>query len=133
MKKLLVILICILPFTSFAQESTEKKSSNERIYTSVEVMLEFPGGEAALMNYLVKNIKYPSDAQDAKIQGKVFLTFVVSDEGKVKQVKVLRGLGASIDAEAIRVVQEMPDWKPGTMNGKPVNVQYNIPINFRSN
>ena len=102
----------------------------EQIFTIVEQMPTFPGGEAELFKYLGKSIKYPQMAQDAGIQGVVFVTFLVDKDGGVKNVKVLRGIGGGCDEEAIRVVQKMPKWTPGKQRGKSVKVQYNLPIKF---
>ncbi len=100
------------------------------ILTIVEKMPVFPGGEQELFNYLNKNIKYPAIARENGIQGRVFVTFVVDAEGKVKDAKILRGLGSGLDDEALRVVRNMPAWKPGMQNGRVVQVQYNLPIVF---
>lgn len=102
----------------------------DKIFTIVEQMPQFPGGDAALLKYLSNNIKYPPIAKDAGIQGTVYVTFVVNVEGKVKDVKVLRSIGGGCDEEAVRVVQSMPSWSPGKQRGKPVPVQYNLPIRF---
>jgi TonB family protein len=102
-------------------------------YTMVEQMPEFPGGEAALFEFLSKNIRYPESAKKEKIEGRVYVTFVISDEGVVKDVSVIRGVRTDIDNEAIRVVSAMPNWKPGTHNGKNVNVLYNLPMSFKLN
>ncbi len=100
------------------------------IFTVVEQQPEFKGGMAALGSYIQNNLKYPASAKKANIQGRVFLSFIVSKTGEVSDVKILKGLGFGIDEEAIRVVQNMPRWEPGSQNGKPVNVRFNIPINF---
>jgi periplasmic protein TonB len=99
------------------------------IFTIVEEMPSFPGGEEALFKYLGNEIKYPAMAKDAGIQGTVYVTFVIGSDGKVKDVKVLRGV-KGLDDEAIRVVEKMPNWKPGKQRGKSVSVQYNLPIRF---
>lgn len=101
-----------------------------QIFTIVEEMPSFPGGEAELFKYLGKTVKYPPMAQDAGITGVVYMTFVVDENGKVKDPKVLRGIGGGCDEEAIRVVKAMPAWDPGKQRGKPVRVQYNLPIRF---
>jgi len=101
-----------------------------QIFTIVEEMPTFPGGEAELFKYLAKNIKYPQMASDAGISGVVYVTFVVGRDGKITDVKVLRGIGGGCDEEAVRVVKSMPPWKPGKQRGKPVTVQYNLPIRF---
>lgn len=102
----------------------------EQIFTIVEEMPTFPGGEAELFKYLGKNIKYPQMATDAGISGVVYVTFVVDKDGKIRDVKVLRGIGGGCDEEAVRVVKSMPTWKPGKQRGKAVTVQYNLPIRF---
>jgi protein TonB len=101
-----------------------------QIFTIVEEMPSFPGGEAELFKYLGKTVKYPPMAQDANITGVVYMTFVVDENGKVKDPKVLRGIGGGCDEEALRVVKNMPNWEPGKQRGKPVRVQYNLPIRF---
>jgi len=101
-----------------------------QIFTIVEEMPSFPGGEAELFKYLGKTVKYPPMAQDAGITGVVYMTFVVDENGKVKDPKVLRGIGGGCDEEAIRVVKAMPAWEPGKQRGKPVRVQDNLPIRF---
>ena len=113
----------------FIEEAVEEVVE-EQIFTIVEEMPSFPGGDAALMKYLGTSIKYPAIAKDAGIQGTVYVTFVVNEKGQVKDAKVLRSIGGGCDEEAIRVVQNMPTWKPGKQRGKPVKVQYNLPIRF---
>jgi protein TonB len=98
--------------------------------TYVEIMPEFPGGEAAMMAYLRKNIQYPQAALDNDIQGKVQLEFVVGKDGKISNVKVLKKLGFGCDEEAVRVVSTMPNWNPGRQNGRNVPVTYHLPIKF---
>jgi TonB family protein len=100
------------------------------VYLTVEQMPEFPGGELGLRKFLASNIKYPMTAVEKNIQGKVFATFVVDKTGKVTDVKIVRGIEPSLDQEAIRVVQAMPQWTPGIQDGETVAVQYTIPINF---
>ncbi len=108
----------------------EEPVVEEQIFTIVEEMPSFPGGEAKMMEYLAKSIKYPQMAIDAQISGVVYVTFVVDKAGKISDVKVLRGIGGGADEEAIRVVKAMPQWKPGKQRGKPVSVQYNLPVRF---
>jgi protein TonB len=100
-----------------------------KIFTVVEEMPSFPGGEEKLFEYLSK-IKYPSIARENGISGRVYVTFVVDKDGKIKDAKILRGIGGGCDEEAMRVVKSMPDWKPGRQNGRNVSVQYNLPVNF---
>lgn len=111
-------------------EEVEEEVVEEKIFSIVEEMPSFPGGDEALLKYLGKNIKYPAIAKDAGIQGTVYVTFVVDEKGDVRDVKVLRSIGGGTDEEAIRVVENMPRWKPGKQRGKSVKVQYNLPIRF---
>jgi len=100
------------------------------IFTIVEEMPSFPGGEAALVKYLSENIRYPARARENGITGRVFVTFVIGKDGKVTESKILRGIGGGCDEEALRVVNSMPQWRPGKQRGEPVMVQYNLPLNF---
>lgn len=103
----------------------------EAVYFSVEEAPSFPGGMANIGKYIGKNLKYPTQARDAGIQGRVIVSFIVEKDGSVTDVKVLQGIGNGCDEEAIRVIKLMPPWTPGKQNGKPVRVQYNLPIAFR--
>jgi protein TonB len=96
----------------------------------VEQMPEFPGGESALRKYLASSVKYPVIAQENGIQGKVFVNFVVESSGGISNVKVTRGVDASLDKEAVRVVKTMPKWIPGKQGGQAVRVSFTVPINF---
>lgn len=96
----------------------------------IEVMPEFPGKEAGLLQYIKSNLKYPKEAAKKHLEGIVYVSFVVYKDGKVRDSKILKGIGAGCDEEALRLINAMPDWKPGTQNGKPVAVQYNLPIKF---
>ena len=111
-------------------EVEEEVVSEAPIFTVVESMPEFKGGMAKLYTYLGNNIKYPVMAKESGIQGKVYVTFVVERDGSITDVRVLRGIGGGCDEEAIRVVAGMPSWKPGKQRGKPVRVQYNLPVRF---
>ncbi|MEZ4739680.1 MAG: energy transducer TonB [Flavobacteriales bacterium] len=96
-----------------------------------EVMPSFPGGQEAMYAYIGREMKYPDLAVDNGIQGVVFVTFVVERDGSISNAKVLRGIGGGCDQEAVRVVQGMPTWTPGTQDGKPVRVQFNLPFRFK--
>ena len=102
----------------------------DQVFVVVEEMPVFPGGELALREYIAREVKYPDDAKKAGIQGKVFVTFVVNKAGKVVDAKIARSASPSLDKEALRVVYNMPSWKPGKQSGVNVAVQYTIPINF---
>jgi len=113
------------------EEDDEEEEA--QIFTVVESMPGFPGGEAARIRYLNENIKYPQMARESGIQGRVFVTFVVEKNGEVTDVRVLRGIGGGCDEEAVRVIKNMPNWNAGKQRGKPVRVQFNMPILFKLN
>ena len=95
-----------------------------------ETMPQFPGGREVLMKYLAANIKYPASAVKAKKQGRVIVTFVIQQDGSVSKARIAKSVDPELDAEALRIVKAMPNWTPGTQDGKPVNVRYTIPVVF---
>lgn len=101
------------------------------VYDVVDKMPEFPGGMTGLMQYLSKNIRYPAEAQTKGIQGRVTVAVIINTEGKAVNASIVRSVDPSLDAEALRVASTMPDWVPGTKDGKPVNVKYTFPVVFR--
>lgn len=101
------------------------------IFVTAEVMPEFPGGTAALMQYLGKNIHYPAVAQENGVQGKVIVQFIVDVDGSIVNPVVVRSVDPYLDKEAIRVIASMPKWKPGMQRNKPVRVKYTVPVAFR--
>ena len=110
----------------------EEEPEEQTIFEVVEQMPEFPnGGMAGLMQYLSKNIKYPTIAQENGTQGRVTVQFVVNRDGSIVDAKVLRGVDPYLDKEAIRVSSSMPKWKPGMQRGKAVRVKYTVPVMFR--
>ncbi len=121
-------LIDIAPVVSAKEEEEEETAE---VFFIVEDMPEFPGGEMALRAFIGNAIKYPVIAQENGIQGKVYVTFVVGKDGSVNNAVIARGVDASLDKEALRVVNTLPKWKPGKQRGKPVNVSYTVPINFQ--
>jgi protein TonB len=108
----------------------EEGPAEPEIFTIVEEMPSFPGGDQALLEYMAKNTKYPPLARENGLQGIVVVTFVVDEKGNINNVQVLRGIGGGCDEEAIRVVKSMPAWKAGKQRGMPVRVQYNLPFRF---
>lgn len=104
------------------------------VFVVVENMPQFPGGELALRKFIAENVKYPQDAKEKRVQGKVFVSFVINEEGAVVDLGLARGSGClSIDKEALRVVSSLPKFEPGTQRGVPVKVSYTVPINFQLN
>ena len=120
-------VIDVAPVIVAAEEEEEESAE---VFFIVEDMPEFPGGDLALRKYIANAIKYPVIAQENGIQGKVYVTFVVSRDGSVQNAGIARGVDPSLDKEALRVVNLLPKWKPGKQRGKAVNVSYTVPINF---
>lgn len=106
-------------------------SSTGSVFTMVEQMPQFPGGEEELLKFISENLKYPYVASESGIQGRVIVRFVVSVTGEVTNIEIMRGLDPSCDREAIRVIKTMPKWIPGKQNGKNVPVYFTIPILFK--
>ena len=118
---------------SYVPVMTEKEPAPvaEEIFTFVEEYPEFPGGDKALREYILNNIKYPEVARTSGITGTVYVQFVVEKDGSISDVKVVRGIGGGCDEEAVRVVKSMPRWKPGKQRGQPVRVYFTLPIEFK--
>ena len=130
-----------------AQEVNEPKYGDDKVYDNVEELInelqygdvysvveempEYPGGMNELAKYLSENIKYPEEAKEIGIGGRVFISFIVEKDGSVNEVSVIRSVDPLVDNEAVRVVKTMPKWKPGKQNGKIVRVSYILPINFQ--
>ena len=107
------------------------KEEETKVFDVVEQMPSFPGGQAALLEYLSKNIKYPVVAEENGIQGRVIVTVVVERDGSITDVRVVKSVDPSLDKEAQRVVRSMPHWIPGKQNGSAVRVKYTVPVTFR--
>lgn len=131
-----ILLLCVLFLTLGAQaQSVDNVNSNaakESVYDQVEVKPEFPGGMSALVKYLQENIKYPSAALAEKAQGKAFVRFVVEKDGSITNTEIIKSTGnIYLDKEALRVASNMPKWKPGMQQGKPVRVFFMLPVSFK--
>ena len=132
MKKFIIMaLMAVFGLITVSAQKTVVAQKNQKVFDIVEQMPEYPGGQAALFEYLSKNIKYPADAEKKKVEGKVFVTFVVDTDGKITDVSLMRKVFPSLDAEAIRVISAMPNWIPGKQKGQVVRVKYTVPIIFR--
>ena len=112
-------------------EIEEEEIVEAEIFKVVEVMPEFPGGAAKMMEYIQKNMKYPMMARESDIQGRVFVNFVVEPDGSISNVAVIRGIGGGCDEEAVRVVESMPKWNPGKQRGTAVRCAFTVPIIFK--
>ncbi|MCQ2289839.1 MAG: energy transducer TonB [Muribaculaceae bacterium] len=113
------------------QVEAPKPVEENKVFTSVEQMPQFPGGDAALMKHIASHMQYPPMAQEQGIQGKCIVQFVVTKTGSVGEVKVVRSLSPDCDNEAKRVVKGLPKFTPGKQNGQPVNVWYTLPVTFK--
>ncbi len=134
-----ILLFLLISNISFAQEeivlqtvqdTTFQVSDSGEVFVFVEDQPEFLGGDDARIKYLQKSIRYPELAKESGIQGTVYITFVVEKDGSVTNVKVLRGIGGGCDKESVRVIKNMPKWKPGMQRGEAVRCQYNMPIRY---
>ena len=111
-------------------EPVEEESNEPDFFTIVEDMPQFPGGDAALLKYIASNVEYPPIAKENGITGVVYVSYIVDKDGSIKDVKVVRGADPFLDKEATRVVKTLKGYKPGKQRGKPVPVQFTIPIRF---
>ena len=111
-------------------ETITPEPAAETIFLAAEQMPAFPGGDAALARFLSRNLRFPASAQRNYVSGLVYVSFVISRDGAVTDVKILKGVEEACDAEAVRVVGKMPNWNPGRQNGRSVSVRYSIPIRF---
>ncbi len=115
------------------EEAVVEDATETEIFTVVEESPSYPGGSEAIDKFLTENIVYPAVANESGVQGKVFITFVVEKGGNITDVKIKRDIGGGCGEEAVRVIKKMPKWKPGLQRGKPVRVQFVLPVNFTLN
>lgn len=116
---------------AIATPSPSAESGKDDVFQVVEQMPKYPGGNQAMFKYLGENIKYPAKAQQDGIQGRVICSFIVNVDGSIADTKIVRGIEPNLDAEAIRVINAMPNWEPGMQRGNLVRVKYTLPINFQ--
>lgn len=128
LKHIIITLLMICCINTYA---VTNKNIQDKTFTAVEQMPKFPGGEKAIMDFLSCNIVYPQRAMENGIQGKVIVQFVVTKNGNIGEVKVIRRIDPDLDKEAIRICKLLPKFIPGKMNGQPVNVWYTLPITFK--
>ena len=131
MKELIVIIFMLFSIQVKAQSEQQADSLTDQVYTYVDKMPEFPGGNDKIQVFLKKNIVYPPLARSKKIEGRVYIGFIVDKSGRIKDVSIKRSADPVLDAEAVRVVNKMPLWKPGIQNGTPVNVSLMMPVEFK--
>ena len=131
MKKLIMMsLMAMFGLSTVSAQKTVVAEKNQQVFDVVEQMPEYPGGPSALIEYLSQNVKYPEDAKQQKIEGRVLATFVVETDGSISNVEVVKPAFPSLDAEAVRLLSAMPKWTPGMQSGKVVRVKFTVPINF---
>ena len=123
-------MMAVMCLATANAQKTIVSQSNQSVYDDVEVMPEFPGGIAAMNDFIYTNIKYPKDAIKQEVGGRVIVMFVVETDGSLSNVRVARKVFPSLDDEAVRVVKSMPKWKPGKEKGRPVRVNFTMPIVF---
>ena len=135
---LVLLVIVFAPAGANAQNKKVKKAqthkdntTDDKVYEVCEQMPIFEGGDAALLEYLRENLKYPDKTKDRGVQGRLVIGFIVEKDGSLTDVKVLRHVDIALDAEALRVVKGMPKWIPGRQNEQRVRVRYNVPVSFR--
>ena len=126
--RLLIHVLSVHLKPSIAQTTEEEVVE---LINYVEKQPEFPGGTDSMFAFIQRNIRYPEEAKRSGIEGRVFVTFVIEKDGQVSNAKILRDIGGGCGEEALRVVNSMPKWKPGTQRGNPVRVQFNLPIMFQ--
>jgi tonB family C-terminal domain len=129
LKVALMMLVLLFSFMT----STAQTKKNDMVFDVVEVMPQFPGGQIAMLKYIMENMKYPEQAMKEGIQGRVAVRFIVEKDGSISDVKPILSVHPLLNKEAVRVVESMPKWTPGKHNGKPVRVRFNLPVMFKLN
>lgn len=131
MKKMILLsMMAVLGLMTANAQKTVISQSNQSVYDQVEQMPEFPGGMPAMIEFLQTNLKYPKDAIKQQVGGRVMVMFVVETDGTLSNVRVAKKVFPSLDSEAVRVVKTMPKWKPGKEKGRPVIVNFTLPVVF---
>jgi len=126
-----IFFISLFMFLFVYTNTVAGQVAEDEVFTIVEDSPEYPGGQTALSSFLSSNLQYPDSARIAGVQGTVYVTFVVEPDGQVTNARILRGIHPDCDAEVLRVIGLMPAWKPGKQRGKPVRVQFNLPVRFK--
>lgn len=129
LKVALMMFVLLFSFMT----STAQTKKNDMVFDVVEVMPQFPGGQIAMLKYIMENMKYPEQAMKEGIQGRVAVRFIVEKDGSISDVKPILSVHPLLNKEAVRVVKSMPKWSPGKQNGKPVRVRFNLPVMFKLN
>jgi periplasmic protein TonB len=127
-----LFIFLLFATTTFISTNAQvvKEETMEEVFIFVEEQPEFPGGEAEMQKFIVKNIIYPALAKEAYITGKVYVEFTVDKDGSITNVVCKKGIGGGCDEEAVRVIKLMPKWKPGKQSGRPIRTKFILPIRF---
>lgn len=128
---IILSVVLLLSCKKNTEDLKDQSVKEDEIFNFVEQMPEFPDGPTAMTKFINDNIRYPEEARLQKIEGTVVVQFVVTKEGKITKATVVRGIGYGCDEEAVRVIQSMPDWKPGKHNNKAVYVNFTLPVKFK--
>ncbi|MFW6019813.1 MAG: energy transducer TonB [Bacteroidales bacterium] len=130
MKQIIYPLSILLSFLMLTPVMVQAQDEEE-IFSVVEDAPQFPGGEKARVNFIKDNLEYPESARKNNVEGTIYITFVVEQDGSISEVELLRGIEESCNKEALKVVKSMPKWRPGKQRGKAVRVRFNMPIRFK--
>ena len=125
-----ILFLLLLGFTCSFSAFAQKKEKEADFYTIVETMPIYPGGDKALLDFVAETVSYPKKAKDANITGVVYVSYIVNKKGKTIKVRVVRGAHPLLDKAGLKCIKKLKGYKPGTQKGKPVNVQFTIPIRF---
>ncbi len=132
----IALLQCFNGICQTANDSTSTTANQEEnweMITIPEIPPKFPGGEKKLRKFIDKNLQYPEDAKEQKLEGKVCVSFIVKEDGLIEDVKIVRSVAPALDDEAIRLVNSFPKWEPAKQHGKPVQCWFTIPLEFKLN
>lgn len=129
--KLLVPMLFLVGICSFSLTAQEEEKKQGDVFSIVDEMPVYPGGDNALRQFIAQNVKYPDEAKKNKIQGKVYVSFIVDENGEVTDAKIERGVDPDLDKEALRVIKLQKKWTPGKEKGKTVKVKFTVPIEFK--
>ncbi|MBK8242251.1 MAG: energy transducer TonB [Saprospiraceae bacterium] len=128
---IILSLVLLLSCKKNTEDLKDQSVKEDETFNFVEQLPEFPGGPAAMTKFINDNMRYPEEAKLHKVAGTVVIQFVVTKEGKIINVTLTRGIGYGCDEEALRVIQSMPDWKPGKYKNKEVPVNFTLPVKFK--
>ena len=125
----MLFLMAVFALMTMSVQAQTNTPSPE-VFDKVEVMPEYPGGMTAMIDFMIQNVKYPKEAEKQKLEGRTLVSFIVEKDGSLSEIEVLKSSHPLLDNEALRVVGEMPKWKPGQQKGKPVRVRFVLPVSF---